>query len=57
MGQTGTTSFSFSTLGIEENVLTDLQVSVYPNPASDVINIKTNLQLTKVQLFNMLWQR
>lgn len=56
-GQTGTTNFSFSTLGVEENVLTDLQVSVYPNPASEYINITTTLELTKVELFDLLGKR
>ena len=53
-GQTGTTSYSFSTLGIEENVLTDGQVSIYPNPASEYINISSALELTKVEMFDLL---
>ncbi len=56
-GQTGTTSYSFSTLGMEENVLTDLQVSVYPNPASEYITISSTLELTKVEMFDLTGKR
>ena len=31
--------------------------AIYPNPASEVINIKTTLQFTKVELFDILGQR
>lgn len=48
-------SVSFSTLSTETIELA--QFSVYPNPTSDVINIKTNMQLTKVELFDILGKR
>ncbi len=56
-GLTGTTSYSFSTLDIEENVITDQQVSVYPNPTSEYINISSALELTKVEMFDLLGKR
>lgn len=30
---------------------------IYPNPASEVINVSTNLQLTHIELYNMLGKR
>jgi hypothetical protein len=45
----------FSTLSNKSYELT--QVSVYPNPTSEVINIETNMQLTKVELFDILGKR
>jgi hypothetical protein len=48
----GTSSFDFSTLSIEEsNELTEL--SVYPNPVKDIINItNTNTNLIKAEILN-----
>ena len=57
VGLTGTTSFDFSTLGLIENELIGASISVYPNPASDVIIIKTDIELTKVELYDILGKR
>lgn len=40
-------------LSTPENELVD-HFLIYPNPASDVVNIETNAQLTKVTLFDVL---
>lgn len=56
-GLTGMTSFDFSTLGFGETELIDSAILFYPNPASEVINIQTNLELTKVELFDVLGKR
>jgi hypothetical protein len=49
-------SISFATLSTQE-VIENLSIIVYPNPASDIIHIKTNMQLTKVELFDILGKR
>lgn len=46
---------NFATLNTKDFELA--QVSIYPNPTSDIINIKTNMQLTKVELFDILGKR
>lgn len=53
----GMGSFNFATLGVQEVELSDVQLSIYPNPASEVINIQTNLELTKIELFDVLGKR
>jgi hypothetical protein len=50
----GMDNFMFSTLSVNEISLMDNFVSVYPNPVSDIINIKTNLEIVKVELFDIL---
>ena len=50
----GLDSFMFSTLTVEDNVLTDNSVSVYPNPASQFINIDTEQQISNIEIFDIL---
>ena len=52
-GLTGTSSYNFSTLGREE-ILELSEVSIYPNPTSDHLNIKTNAQVTSIEMFDLL---
>ena len=51
----GLDSFMFSTLGVNEAVLTDM--SIYPNPTSDIAYIRgiTN-NLSKVEIYNLAGQ-
>lgn len=56
-GLSGVTSYNFNTLSIEENTITNLQVSIYPNPAATSINISSALELTKVEVFDLLGKR
>lgn len=49
-------SVSFSTLSNPE-VFQNSSVSIFPNPASDVINIKTDMELTKVEVYDILGKR
>jgi len=57
LGLTGTTSVSFATLGIEDVELADNVISVYPNPASEVIHITSDINLSKVELYDILGKR
>ncbi|MBC8757445.1 T9SS type A sorting domain-containing protein [Kordia sp. YSTF-M3] len=51
-GLSGVSSFDFSTLSVEENQLTNL--SIYPNPATDVVNIQNSeVALQKVEIYSM----
>jgi len=43
-----------NTLGVNEVGINDKNIVIYPNPTSDYINIKTNLLLEKVELFDAL---
>ncbi|WP_452599525.1 T9SS type A sorting domain-containing protein [Pontimicrobium sp. MEBiC01747] len=55
-GQSGTTSYSFATLTVEENELTGY--SIFPNPANDVVTIKgLENTLSKVEVFNIAGQK
>ena len=56
-GLTGTVFYNFGTLGVLENELTDNAVSVYPNPASEVIHISSTTELTKIELYDVLGKR
>ena len=56
-GQTGTTSFSFSTLSINEYDELENSISIFPNPTHEYINISTALQLDKVELYDLLGKR
>nr|WP_321227192.1 T9SS type A sorting domain-containing protein [uncultured Psychroserpens sp.] len=49
----GQESFSFDTLGIEENTLAETTVSIDPNPASEFINIRTSAQVDRIDLFDI----
>ena len=54
---TGCTTWSFTTgaaLSVEENTLETF--SVYPNPTSDILNIKTIKDIDNVTVFNLLGQ-
>lgn len=42
-----------STVGINEDVIFE-GTSVFPNPASDMISVKTDLQVDQVRIFNLL---
>ncbi|WP_282031629.1 T9SS-dependent choice-of-anchor J family protein [Winogradskyella eximia] len=44
-----------STLGIEENILNN-SFSVYPNPTSNVLNIKSSQDIDNVIIYNLLGQ-
>jgi hypothetical protein len=44
-----------TTLSIEEQVLDELVV--YPNPASDVLNIKASVQLERVEIYSILGEK
>ncbi len=50
-------SIQFATLGIQEVDTRNYEVSIFPNPASDVINIKTDLEFTTVELYDILGKR
>jgi len=52
-GLTGTTSYGFATLDMEE-VLDATTVSIYPNPTSDYLNIKTNAVIISIEIFDIL---
>ena len=54
-GLTGNIAYDFSTLNIEE--LEGNSISIYPNPVSEIIYIKSNLELTKIELFDILGKR
>jgi hypothetical protein len=53
----GMGSFMFSTLGVTEIELTDIQLKIYPNPATDIIHITSNMELIKIELFDILGKR
>jgi Secretion system C-terminal sorting domain len=44
-----------STLGIEENILNNT-FSIYPNPTSNVLNIKSSQDIDNVTIYNLLGQ-
>jgi hypothetical protein len=50
----GLDNFMFSTLTVEEIILDDSSISVYPNPASEVINISTRNSIRNVEIFDIL---
>lgn len=43
-----------STLSTEENQLSQSNISIYPNPTSQFINITSDLPISKVELFDAL---
>ncbi len=47
-------SVDFNALGAIHIKEKDIYIIVYPNPASDFINIKTNLFIQKVELYDFL---
>jgi len=44
------------TLGITEPNLSTANIKVFPNPASETINIESNMGIDKVEVFNTLGQ-
>jgi hypothetical protein len=56
LGLTGTTSFSFATLGVDNNKLAN--ASIYPNPVNDVLNIKgLDAELERVSIYSINGQQ
>ena len=53
----GQDSFSFDTLSVEQVLLEDVDISIYPNPSSDVMTISTNLVVTELILFDILGKK
>ncbi len=50
-------NFMFSTLTVEQVVLEDHAITVYPNPASDYINISTTYNIQYVEMFDVLGKK
>lgn len=53
----GMDSFSFSTLSTNTFSQLEYSISIYPNPTSEYITITSSLELTKVELFDLLGKR
>ena len=53
----GLESFNFSTLSIDDSVLTNSTISIYPNPASKHINISGTGDFNRVELYNILGEQ
>lgn len=43
-----------SVLDIKENILLSSAISVYPNPATDIINVNSTIDINKIELFDLL---
>lgn len=43
-----------SALGINEAEVSALKIKIYPNPASEVIHINSEIQLTKIEIYDVL---
>lgn len=57
-GDTDTLSYRLNSIGLEENQLDDL--SVYPNPTSDVLNIESDMsfgQVERVEVYHISGQK
>ena len=52
----GMENFSFSTLSTNNIAIQETQISVYPNPAKNVLNIATKGKSISYELFNILGQ-
>ena len=50
---TGQENFMFDALSIDEVILEDSSISIYPNPASEFINVKTSAQINRIELFDI----
>ena len=50
------TSIQETILGTENNIKEDLLISVYPNPATDIITIKTPTRIKGIKAINILGQ-
>ncbi len=49
----GMSTFNFATLSVNDVQLTENQLEIYPNPASDMINIQTNSNISNVAIYNI----
>lgn len=48
-------SINFETLSIEEQeIITQNDIKIYPNPTSDIINIETSQQIDRIELFDLM---
>jgi hypothetical protein len=47
-------SINFATLSVPSQVLDDTSISVYPNPASEILNISTKYNIQNVEIFDIL---
>ncbi|MEM5563727.1 T9SS type A sorting domain-containing protein [Psychroserpens sp. AS72] len=54
---TGQESFMFNSLSIDEVMLEDSSITIYPNPTSDVINIITTTEIDTIELFDVTGKR
>lgn len=52
----GMDTIMFSSLGVEDEILNS-DIKVYPNPAKSIINISSSLNITKIELYNLLGQK
>lgn len=50
-------SISFETLSVQENVLTDNELKIYPNPTTDVISIRIKADVKNITFYNILGKR
>ncbi|WP_158635187.1 T9SS type A sorting domain-containing protein [Formosa maritima] len=50
-------NFMFSTLNVEQVILEDNTITVYPNPVSNYINIATTNHIQKVDIFDILGKK
>ena len=46
-----------STLGVDDESFLEDEINIFPNPASEVINISSTLTIEKVQLFDVLGKK
>lgn len=49
----GMESFMFDTLSLDEAVLVDQNLNIYPNPTSDVVHIKSPQSISSLRLFDL----
>lgn len=49
----GQGNFNFSTLSVDDLVEEDLSISVYPNPASEIITVEASFHIDSVELFDI----
>lgn len=54
---TGLESFMFSTLGLEDDKVLESDISIYPNPTSSFISIKSTDKVDSIELFNILGKK
>jgi len=53
----GSNSINFETLSVGENILETVDISIYPNPASEFINIESTKTIDKIELYDLLGKR